>query len=113
MASRLSRVAQTRADTPLSATIRFAKSSIERSFGSVLDIRATSHPASDSVLKISFSKVLQKTMLPAPIIAILWAIGFLVELPSYGIIIRALRAEYGAMRPTVLLCDVSWYPAYL
>ena len=50
--------------------MRRPNSSMRRSFGSVRFIRANSLPASAGVAMMSLISVLQKTTLPAPIIAI-------------------------------------------
>ena len=87
-ASRRSSVAQTEPFTPLSLSICLPNSSIARSFGSVLLIRANSLPARAGVAMMSAMRVLQNTTLPAPIIAIFFAI-VRVSSPACGCQMRA------------------------
>src|ERR1017187_2357596 len=96
MASRRSSVAHTRPGKSLSRSMRLPNSSMRRSFGSVRLISANSASASAGVAMMSLISVLQKTMLPAPIIAIF------IRGSSRSIIIcfpkSAKAAERGAKR---------------
>src|SRR5579872_6506260 len=70
MASRRSVVAQTLPGSSLSRSIRCPNASMRRSFDSVGLISANSLSASAGVAMMSLIRVLQKTTLPAPIMAI-------------------------------------------
>ncbi len=66
---------------------------MRRSFGSVRLIKANSLPASAGVAMMSLIRVLQKTILPAPIIAIL-----LIAVPSRTIMICEPAVDDGEAR---------------
>src|SRR3954467_47487 len=70
MAVRRSVVAETFPGNLLSLIIRATNDSIRRSFVSVGDMRANSLSRSAGVARMSWISVLQKTTLPAPIMAI-------------------------------------------
>ena len=98
-ASRRSSVAHTEPCTPLSLSMRQPNSSMARSFGSVRLMRANSLPSSAGVAMMSAIRVLQNTTLPAPIIAIFFAMAVL--LPG-GFARRVMRLRSTAARMNVM-----------